>query len=512
MNIRKTAILLLLPVFLLSGCARELPEEEEGLGLEIDASSAASSEPEVPLPVSFALPYNQDAALDPITCPDGIQQTLGTLLYEGLFELDQQLEPQNKLCSSASYDAEAMTWTLQLRSGVTFSDGSPLTAGDVAATLNRARTSQRYQTRLSSISSVRASNDMVVITLNKANTDLPALLDIPIVKSGTESDAVPLGTGPYILVTEDGGAFLTANTSWWNGNVQPISRIELVDCTTTDVVRYQFTSHAVQLITADLTGVSSMSAAGNFAFQDADTTVLQYVGFHTNHALLSDPAVRRAIGLGIDREAVVNAYLSGHAEAAQFPVSPVCVLYPQELESTYSYAAFESAMTEAGLNSGTTHSLTLLVNSENSFKVSIAKYLASALSAFDLEISVNALPWEEYQAALAAGNFDLYYGETRLTADWDLTQLVGTGGSLNFGNYTDPVLDDLLANYGAAEDRAASMRSVCAYLSNQAPILPVCFKRTSVLTQADVLENLSPTASNPFYGLENLIIHLKDGG
>lgn len=510
MNIRKTAVLLLLPVFLLGGCAQEPPEEEEGLGLQIDTSAASSQEPEVTLPSAFALPYNQRATLDPVTCPDGIQQTLGTLLYEGLFELDQQLEPQNRLCASSSYDAETMTWTFQLRSGVTFSDGSPLSAADAVAALNRARVSPRYQSRLSSIASVRAVDGAVSVTLNQANTALPALLDIPIVKSGTESDAVPLGTGPYVLVQDDGGAFLTANTGWWGGDGQPISRIELVDCANADTVRYQFTSHTVQLIAADLTGVSPLSAAGSFEFQDADTTVLQYVGFNVSRPLLSDPAVRRAICLGIDRDAVVNAYLSGHAVPAQFPVSPVCGLYPEDLESAYSYTAFEAAMEEAGLNSGDVHSMTLLVNSENSFKVSIAKYMASALSAFDLEITVSALPWEEYQAALAAGQFDLYYGETRLSADWDLTQLAGTGGSLNFGNYTDPILDQLLLDCAAAADRASAMRSVCSYLSSQAPILPVCFKRTSVLTQSSVLENLTPTAANPFYGLEHLVIHLEE--
>lgn len=41
-------------------------------------------------------------------------------------------------------------------------------------------------------------------------------------------------------------------------------------------------------------------------------------------------------------------------------------------------------------------------------------------------VEVNALPWEEYNAALAAGNFDLYYGEVRLTADWNLTSLLGS--------------------------------------------------------------------------------------
>jgi peptide/nickel transport system substrate-binding protein len=289
-----------------------------------------------------------------------------------------------------------------------------------------------------------------------------------------------------------------------------VDRIELVECANEDAVRYQFTSHAIQLITADLTGTSPLSVAGAFTVRDADTTTLQYLGFNTANALFADPAVRQAIGLGIDRSAVVSAYLSGHAAAAQFPVSPASSLYPADLETAYAYDAFETAMTEAGLNRGAAHSVTLLVNSENTFKVSVANYLAAALSVFDLKVTVQALPWEEYQAALTAGQFDLYYGEVRLTADWDLTALVGTGGSLNFGGYTDPALDQMLLDDSAAADRTRSMETVCARLSSQAPILPVCFKRTSVLTQADVVEGLSPTASDPFYDIAALTIHLKE--
>ena len=71
--------------------------------------------------------------------------------------------------------------------------------------------------------------------------------------------------------------------------------------------------------------------------------------------------------------------------------------------------------------------LSLLVNQEDSFRVTSAQFIAESLSVLDWRITVRALPWEEYTAALAAGDFDLYFGEVRLTADWDLRDLVGTG-------------------------------------------------------------------------------------
>ena len=82
---------------------------------------------------SFGLPYLQGETWDPITCADGAQQTLGALLYESLYTLGTDFLPQPCLAESASYDAESYALTVTVRSGVTFSDGSALTAWDVVA-------------------------------------------------------------------------------------------------------------------------------------------------------------------------------------------------------------------------------------------------------------------------------------------------------------------------------------------------------------------------------------------
>lgn len=108
---------------LLSGCWTEAPVESAN-GLLGDQEPADQQE-EVILPAAFTLPYDPDQTLDPVTCADGMQQVAGSLIYEGLFRLDRQLEPQPWLCQSYTYDAASLTYTFTLRSGVTFSDGVP---------------------------------------------------------------------------------------------------------------------------------------------------------------------------------------------------------------------------------------------------------------------------------------------------------------------------------------------------------------------------------------------------
>ena len=391
---------------------------------------------------------------------------------------------------------------------MTFTDGSALTAADVAASLNRAAGSSRYSARFSTIVSVTGSGDVVTVRLNRDNRLLPNLLDIPIVKSGTESSSVPVGTGPYRWGGDESGTCLLVYENWWGGQRQPVDRIGLVAVEDADTLLYQFTSHEVQLITADLTGTSPVSTTGNIAFSDTDTTVLQYIGVNLRRTPLDNPAVRRAMNQGISRTYAVSAFLSGHGRAAQSPISPSSELYPTELDAVYSQEAYVQALISAGLTEGST-TLTLLVNEENSFKVSMARYIASNLTTSTLSVQVETLPWDAFTAALRSGNYDLYYGETRLTADWDLRRLVATGGSLNYGAYSDASTDLLLQQFSASGTAEDALR-LCRQLQQQSPIFPICFKSTSVLVQENVVENLTPTAVTPFYQMENWVLHLSD--
>ena len=69
--------------------------------------------------------------------------------------------------------------------------------------------------------------------------------------------------------------------------------------------------------------------------------------------------------------------------------------------------------------------------------------------------------------------------------------------------------DRLLTAFARAGDRTAAMSALCRHLQEQAPIIPICFKSTSVLTQTGVLENLVSTAAEPFYGLEDCTVYMQ---
>ena len=231
MNAKKLSALalLLLFLFILTGCwDSDLEDEEEILGNVSDEVQEEESPAEENTGLSsFSLPYFPKKTLDPITCESGAQQTVSTLLYEGLFVLDSSFSPQNVLCESYTYDSPSMTYTFTLADNAVFSDGTPVNAWDVQATYQRAMQSERYSARFASVASMNASGKNLTITLTANNTFFPALLDIPIIKAGTETERIPTGSGPYVVADDGRSECLLPNSNWWQTKSLPVEKIPL---------------------------------------------------------------------------------------------------------------------------------------------------------------------------------------------------------------------------------------------------------------------------------------------
>ena len=127
MTRRLTALALALVLALsLTGCWEAEPEPDDFWGDELPPEEQETSQREPAQISDFTLPYLSGQTFDPVTCIDGVQQTVGALLYESLFTLDASFTTQPVLCERSSCDAQALTWTFALRSAV-FSDGTALT-------------------------------------------------------------------------------------------------------------------------------------------------------------------------------------------------------------------------------------------------------------------------------------------------------------------------------------------------------------------------------------------------
>lgn len=212
-------------------------------------------------------------------------------MYEGLFAVDSQFQAVPLLCESYTVSEDRLTWTFTLRSGVTFSDGTPLTGEAAAQALQTALDpASRYAGRLSGVQSIRGAEGQVILTLSQPNSSLPLLLDIPLALG---TGARPLGTGPYLLTDSGGSLSLTARPGWWGDSGSlPVREIRLASLTKPDELVSAFNSGEVSLIDVDLTGTSELGSSGSYQVWDYPSTDLLYLGFNASQGLCRDPAVR----------------------------------------------------------------------------------------------------------------------------------------------------------------------------------------------------------------------------
>ena len=509
---RLTALFLCLCLLLCAGCAEEAAEPEPGWEeyqqSQQEEPDTTIEEDTLQLPQVFTLAYHKDHTLDPISCGEGIQQSVAELLYEPLVQLDNAFEPQPLLCENWQSDGSSLVWTLQMRSGVLFSDGSELTAADAAASLQRAAASEKYGYRLRQVVSMTHNkHNQVIITLSQPNSSFPSLLNIPVVKRGTESQSVPVGTGAYVFVNGAEGSFLQANPDWWQGKDLPVPTIALLHAKDLDTAVYLFSSRRISLLCVDPTG-DQISASGQVSETEMATAAMQFIGFNTRSGVFADPVARQVFSRSLQRDMLVDAFFSGHGVAASFPLSPLSPLYPADLEEADTHGEMLTQLAELGYSSGAQTTLTLLVNEENPFRVAAAGYIADSMSLGDWQITVKALPWTDYMAALETGDFDLYYGEVRMTGDWDPTPLLATGGSLNYGGFSDVATDSLMQTMASAPTRDNVARLLCSGLLQTAPIAPICFRSSVILTHPGVVENITTTPGSLFGSFSDWIIHL----
>lgn len=490
----------------LGGCQK--PTEEPAA---TPTPTPAPMESEQAMVSPLCLAYDPMAGFHPYEGKNKTNLALNGLLYEGLFALDQSFQAQGVLCSGYSCSEDGKSWTFRLKETV-FSDGTPLTAEQVASSLKKAKESDRYASRLADLSQITAREGEVTVKLTRANTALPVLLDVPVIlERGTGS--WPLGTGAYYLAMEESGELYLQGR---RGQEAPMDRIQLCTVAAEEDLVSAFDTREITLVSTDLTGSNTMGYSGRYETVDYPTTQLLYVGLNTRSGACADALVRQALLRVVDRETVAGRLLASHAVATALPVHPNSELYQPELAQAVSFDpdGAQTLLEQAGwsrddsgrLRSGRKSlSLKLVVNQDNTYKISVAEAIAEQLEELGCSVTVEKLAWDDYLNALSRGKFDLYLAETILTADFDLRSLVGSRGSLNYGGYADSQADALLSALAEAQPQQRQERAqlLYTYLAQTAPILPVAFKNGSMLTQWGRIRGAQPTQADLFAGLEN---------
>lgn len=499
-----TCLLLLMLAMTLTACGvpSELPPDPEPQTLIGDEDSSSADSSVAPSPATpFTLAAHFESTFHPAFGDYQVNLMLAPLLYESLFVLDETFTPTQQLCQSYTTSDDGLVWTFTLRAGVTFSDGTPLT-GDIVATalLDAATPESNYAPRLADVASIVGADNLLIITLNSPNIGLPSLLDIPIPLGRGDR---PLGTGPYVLQDDGLVLSLQLRERHWQEKTHQFDPIPLNNMRQTVDLLSAFDSSYITLVNTDLMATNAINYSGSYETWDYPTTGLIYLGFNTKEGATSSAKLRRTLMATVDRQSIVDIDYARHATATILPIHPASPLYDNLLAAT---ADFNPAILPASLADITVPDspLRLLVSAENTAKLSAAHRIADNFTALGIPTEVTALPWTEFQSALSRGDFDLYLAEILLTADFNISSLIATGGSLNYGAWSSGDTDGLLSLYRSSTvaNRPITASNLFAHLLEQAPIIPICFKNGSILTQWGELNELIPTQHNVFWNIE----------
>ena len=447
---------------------------------------------------NLTLTYYPNKTLNPLTCTDFTNRAIFSLLYQSLFSVDRTYRVEPQLVKRYAVSEDMKTYTFYLENA-TFSDGTPLTAQDVVATLLAAQESDIYKGRFRHIREITLAEDGgIVITLSISYENLPILLDIPILKEAQLQEDRPLGTGPYVLEMAGNTSQLRRRTDWWCTADMTITAesILLIHAENPTQIRDQFEFSDLDLVCADPGSDNYTDYRCDYELWDCENNIFLYLGCNLYSEVFAKPEIRSALPRAIDRDTLAGAYYRGFAHAATLPASPFSPYYNQNLANRYAYdggEALKTAVSAAGLEG---REIILLVNADDSLRLRVARDIRDMLIACGFVVTLQESGTSSYYYCLRNGMYDLYLGQTTLSANMDLSAFSSSGGSMNYGGMADVSLYTLcteaLANHG-------NFYTLHQSVMNDGRLCPILFRSYAIYATRGLLTDLTPARDNVFY-------------
>lgn len=478
-------------------CACTQDDAPASSGTETPSDRTEPTEPLATKGDGFGLSYLPEFGLNPFTCNSTVNRAVFSLLYEGLFVVSNQFRAEPLLCESFAVSEDGRTYTYTLLSDVRFSDGSAVTAEDAVASITAARSSMLYSGRLAHVTSVYALDTLrFAVTLNAAYENFSLMLDVPIVKVGTVEADSPIGTGPYALE----GAQLRRNANWWQER-EPAAKVDVIPLSTVQTpneLRDNFEFGSTDLVYCDPNAAAAVGYRCDYEVWEVPTTVLHYLGFNLESGPFASEALRTAVTYMLDRESIANSFYGGFAIPTVLPCSPDSDLYDAQLAAKYAYDL--SRFTAAANNSGAVTSEdspgVFLVCSEDLTRVAVAEALIETFRECGVYLKLKSVSAKAFRSALYSGGYDVYLGEVRLTANFDLTEFFSSDGDMNYGGISDSALTQLCS---AALENSGNYPELCTKILESAPICPVVFKSYAIYVTRGKLSSITPAVDYLFH-------------
>lgn len=439
---------------------------------------------------------------NPPTKDESFTNRVSTEVFEGLvrFDRDGRLAPG---VASSWRTPDERTYVFELRPGLRFSDGSPLGAGDVVASL-LANVEKGWPTAvyLRSVASVEADGPGRVVIRTRVPYSL-LLHKLPwgyVIPAGAvDVEPVPaIGSGPYRLLSwEPGSTFTLERNPWFRGPSPAIDR-----------VRFDVVPDAGERIARVLAGradvaddvplerLDSLRREPGVKVFAAPTSRVLFLTLRVTDPPFSDARVREAVDLALDRgELVRRAYDGKTVTASQLVPATVVGFNPALVPPRPDRARARALLAEAGWPDGFEVALDgthdRYVNDER-----ILHEVARQLALVGIRADVRTWAKTEFFGRIDGGLSAFHLvgwacgsGE----AGEALEALVATRqdflGLANSGGFSDPELDALISDADRAIDpelRMQTLQEAIARVAETRPVLPLLLQTEALLVSRRV--------------------------
>jgi len=431
--------------------------------------------------VLISVPYELET-LDPHLRNTASDFAINAHFYEPLVSADTQL--RMRPCLAESWDnPDALTWIFQLRPSATFHDGKPLKARDVVYTFRRlmASTTLEMRARASNVADVKAidAGQVLVRTRGPLGAFLNQISFILIVPDGFNPVGVARtenGTGPYVLKEwKAGDSIQMARFDGYWGEPPAMKRVSFSLARTAEEALTDVKSGRYQLVHCnDKRLVPLAGGYGSYDIKIRESIFAKYLSYDVSRDEtpycdarpnpFKNPLVRRALNVGIDRARLVAGLSTAAIPAGQpipqfvfghDPTLTVPVYDPQEARVLLRQAGYPDGFAV------TLHTRQMLQQT--------AELIREQLAGIGVRVSVKALGDPDFFSALDrrdatffVSRFGCVTGDASDVLEVCMHSLDASGryGTVNYGDYSNPVVDRAIEESSRAPNPEARQRRI----------------------------------------------------
>ena len=427
------------------------------------------------------------------------------LMFESLIVCDETQKAQMVLAENYSVSSDGLTWTVNIKDGVKWHDGTVLTAYDVEKTYSDVleyMDKSPYFSVLSHLEEVNATSDKTVnFKLISPQANFINLLEVPVVKYHNGEKFLPIGTGPYVYNdTKNKIIYLSANEEWHNGKTD-IKNVEVKILPDKETSVYSYVSKEIDIVsvtsTEEWNGYSSNS---DNVIVDYPSNVFTYICINPSSEPLSNGLFRRCISYAIDKEKINSEVLLSHGSVANSCINSKWWFYKPDV-TNYSFNRSKAIDTAKTLKSNMKIvPVSLMVNEDNADKCKVAEMIKENLSDCGITLYIEYVSWGVFNERVATGNYQMYLGSVKYSADVNPQHVIPN---------PDTKLQNLfneLQTQTTEEGIKQKYYEIQEKIAMDVQIIPMYFDMSSVMYNKRIEGEHKPYRANIFNGIEKMTL------